>query len=298
MMAAGAGMLLRQLVTHFLQTQAKAQFADVLRGAPKPATDGPAPHPTPLLVDGLLFYPSDLEGGGALDRLQEKCTTQCEGFLEQTGRLGEHRVAMVEVGDGARAGEIAAAALAVIRPLWVISFGFASGLAPTLRRGDILMASHVVDEAGKRRAVGLRLAAGEAPQPGLHFGDLLTVARTPDSAEQRKALAAGGALAWDADSAFIAEAAASEASLISVRMISEGINDKLPRPLRVIREQKSIAAKLGAAAGALLDRPGSVAEMWRLRESAIDLSDRLAKFLLGVVAQLPQRDEKPGPETT
>jgi hypothetical protein len=44
--------------------------------------------------------------------------------------------------------------------------------------------------------------------------------------------------------------------------------------------------RLGAAVSAILKRPGSIKDMWRLREQGMDAAERLAGFLEGVVEQL------------
>jgi len=44
--------------------------------------------------------------------------------------------------------------------------------------------------------------------------------------------------------------------------------------------------RFGAAIGAAWKRPGSIKEMWRLREMARQAAGRLADFLDGVVRQL------------
>src|SRR5262245_45826844 len=118
-------MLLRYLVTQFLQQQAKAKFAEAVREgvAPKPSQP---PHAVPLLVDGLMVYPTELEAGGVLDQTKEKEVAYCEAFTERTGLFGLRRVALLELGDGAKAGKTMATAMQLIQPLWVISFGFAS----------------------------------------------------------------------------------------------------------------------------------------------------------------------------
>jgi len=57
-------MLLRHLVSQFLQSQAQAAFSDAMQKKSAPREGQPAPHATPLFVDGLLLYPSELDGGG------------------------------------------------------------------------------------------------------------------------------------------------------------------------------------------------------------------------------------------
>src|SRR5690349_15881300 len=106
-------MLLRHLVTQFLQQQAKAKFAEALREgvAPKSPPDSKTPrHDVPLLLDGLIFYPSELDGGGLIDLLKDKQTSYCESFTERIGSLGPRRVALIETGDGPNARAVASAA--------------------------------------------------------------------------------------------------------------------------------------------------------------------------------------------
>ena len=73
---------------------------------------------------------------------------------------------------------------------------------------------------------------------------------------------------------------------LSVRIISDGVDDELPIEIERLLDQPSFAGKLGAAAGAIFRRPSSVKDMWKLKEDAIQASDRLAKFLAGTIRQL------------
>ena len=57
--------------------------------------------------------------------------------------------------------------------------------------------------------------------------------------------------------------------------------------LQELKSQDSVAGILGAAAGALIDRPSSVKDLWKESEASLMLTDRLAKFLVGVIGQLP-----------
>ena len=74
---------------------------------------------------------------------------------------------------------------------------------------------------------------------------------------------------------------------LSVRVISDALDDELPQEIERLLDQKSLASKLGAAAGAVFNRPSSVKDMWNLKEQAIQASDRLARFLASTIAQLP-----------
>ena len=72
---------------------------------------------------------------------------------------------------------------------------------------------------------------------------------------------------------------------MSVRTISDDMSADLPpEVLSVLGSTGTL--RLGAALGAVWKRPGSVKDMWNLREKASLAADRLASFLDGVVRQL------------
>ena len=79
---------------------------------------------------------------------------------------------------------------------------------------------------------------------------------------------------------------------LSVRVISDALDDQLPPELERLVNHSSIAGKLGAATRAIWQRPSIVKDMWRLRETAQRASDRLARFLTGVVPQLHSEENR------
>ncbi|HEV3025870.1 MAG TPA: hypothetical protein VGX76_25525, partial [Pirellulales bacterium] len=82
---------------------------------------------------------------------------------------------------------------------------------------------------------------------------------------------------------------------MAVRIISDAVDDELPTDVERLARQKTRAARLGAAAGAAFRRPSSVKDMLRLKEDALVATDRLAKFLAGMIVQLvPEREEAGG----
>jgi len=74
---------------------------------------------------------------------------------------------------------------------------------------------------------------------------------------------------------------------LAIRIISDAVDDELPPEVEHLLKQRSLAGKIGAAAGAVMKRLGAAKDLWKLREDALKASDRLAKFLVGVVEQLP-----------
>jgi adenosylhomocysteine nucleosidase len=155
------------------------------------------------------------------------------------------------------------------------------------------MADEVANLSGQRLPVGLKLdAQWLAATKGLHAGRLLTVDSIIRKPEERRRLAAAhGAIACDMETFGVAEACAERGTrLVSVRIISDAVDDELPPEIEHLLGQKSLASQVGAAAGAVLKRFSAAKDLWQLREDALKASDRLAKFLATVVQQLPTDD--------
>src|SRR5690606_33984214 len=95
------------------------------------------------------------------------------------------------------------------------------------------------------------------------------------------------ALAVDMETFGVAEVCRREKQrFLSVRVISDAVDDELPAEIERLVKKKGMARKIGAAAGSVLRRPSTAKDLWRFREAALECSERLAKFLEGVVAQL------------
>ncbi len=103
-------------------------------------------------------------------------------------------------------------------------------------------------------------------------------------ADKKKLFQQYSALAVDMETFAVAEVCRRlEVPFSSVRVINDTAADALPRDVHYLLEQKSGAARLGAAFGAVLQRPSSLKDMYQMRENALVASDRLAKFLAEMV---------------
>ncbi len=81
---------------------------------------------------------------------------------------------------------------------------------------------------------------------------------------------------------------------LAIRVVVDAVGDQLPPDVDLLLQQKSAAARWGAAFGAILNRPGSLADLLKLKEQALMASDRLGKFLSSVIqalAPLPPKEE-------
>ena len=151
------------------------------------------------------------------------------------------------------------------------------------------MADEIVDAEGRKLAIDFRLSQDAAQTPrGVHVGRLLTVDRIVGEPAAKLALAQRHqALAVDMESWAVVDVCRREkVRCLAIRTISDPVDRALPKDIDHLVKRKSTAGRLGAAAGAILRRPSSIKDMWQLREDALVASDRLAKFLAGVIDQL------------
>lgn len=278
---------MRQAVAH-----AKTVVEPALRRqmhATGDASADEAPEPTGP-CDLVVLFALGLESGGLIDQMTDVVTTRCATFVERAGKLDGKRLVVCETGVGCEAAAGATDDLIkVYQPRWIVSAGFAGALSPELRRGHVVMASSLVDEQRQPLQVGFQMdPAVIQATPSLHVGRLLTIDRLVRHRQEKEQLAIDyDAIACDMETTAVAQACRrQQVRFLSVRIISDQLDDKLPAEVEHMLEQDSLAGKLGAATRALFQRPGSVKDMWKLREAALRASDRLAKFLIGVLPQL------------
>jgi adenosylhomocysteine nucleosidase len=254
-----------------------------------PAPSGAEPAEPTICHVGLVFALA-IEAGGLVDQMSGVVHINGAGFVAREGGLGGRRLVLLECGVGREAAARGTHALLTgHRPRWVISAGFAGGLHPALKQGDILMANEIADLAGRRLAIDFKISPEAlARTPGLHVGRLLTVDSVVSEPADKRALGEShGALAVDMESSAVAEVCRDQrVKFLSVRVISDAVDHELPRDIDHLVRQKSTLGRIGAVTGAIVRRPSSVKDMWQLKEAAIGASDRLAKFLAGIVPQL------------
>jgi adenosylhomocysteine nucleosidase len=285
-------MMLRWLITSYAHQAARQHIqtavVQTLQRISGERT-GPPPEDLPP-CDVAFLLGTEVEAEGLAKRLEDKVTTRGANLVEHMGRWCDRQVIVAECGVGAAAAERATADLiAMHSPAWVVSAGFAAALGDDLKRGHILMADRVVDMQHDEVAIGLQMDRQTVEAtPGLHVGRLLTVDRVLHKSEQKRALGREyDALACDMETRASAEACSrAQVRFLSVRVISDGIDDRWPPEIQALSDQKSWAGKLGAVTGAMFNRPSWVKDWFRLQEEAEKASSHLAKFCAGVVPQL------------
>ena len=89
-----------------------------------------------------------------------------------------------------------------------------------------------------------------------------------------------GALAVDMETYAVAEVCRRRnVAFSSIRVINDTADELLPKDVNHLLVQKTHAARLGAALGAVFRRSASIKDMYQLKENALIASGRLAKFL-------------------
>ncbi len=289
-------MVWQAILRNWLQQQAKAKFYESAADAQRQQAAGAEPGATPAPCDVGLVFALGIEQGGLEDLLGDVITTKGSDFIARQGRLKARNVVLIEAGVGPLAAARGTQALlAGHRPAWVISAGFSGALDPKLKQGDIIMADSIADGEGHRLSIDFKISPeAAAATPGLHVGRLLTVDRIVRLPEEKRALGEQhAALAVDMESWAVGEVCReAKTRFMAVRIVSDAIDHELPADIERLAKQKTQAARLGAAAGAIFRRPSSIKDMLKLKEDALIASDKLAKFLTGVVTQLaPARSE-------
>lgn len=290
-------MSLRWVVSNLLHQMAEEKMhaalqraQQVARGAPQAGPDDPSPAATLPPPQVAVLFALGIESGGLVDRITGTVTTRCPAFLERIGLLDGRSLVIAESGVGRQAaGRATEDLIKIHQPRWIVAAGFASALVDSLPTGHIVMPDVIVDHQHRPLEVGFKIDPEViAATPRLHTGWLVTVDQVVRRRADKEALAAAyGAVICDMETMAVAEVCRRhQTRFLAVRVVSDGLDDRLPPEVERLLNQPSLAGKLGAATRAVFQRPGSLKDMWQLQEQAQRASDRLATFLCGVLPQL------------
>lgn len=255
--------------------------------------------PVQLPADILILFALGAESGALVDRMTKLTKTRCESFFEYDGLLqiaeeqDSQRVVVIDTGVGMKAAAIAVEeSIKLHKPRWVVSAGFAGGLAEPLRRGHFLIASDIACDVASPDGIQEPIDLGWKFDPStmgrsVHIGRLVTVGKVlGKESEKRAAGERTGAVACDMETYAIAAACQKSGTpLLSIRIISDAVEDNLPPEIERLLNQKSLAAKLGAAAGAVMGRFSAAKDLWQLHLDSVKASQRLAKFIVSMLRE-------------
>jgi adenosylhomocysteine nucleosidase len=203
---------------------------------------------------------------------------------------GEHDGKIVAIAIGGM-GRVAARRAAEVlldghRPSWLISAGFAGALSPALGRNDLAVPEEVIDPEGHRFPVVRPESLGSGVR---HVaGRLLTVDRLIlGSAEKSELHNAAQADLVDMESSAVAALCAERlVRFLAVRIVSDDARTDLPREVASLMTQSG-SYRIGAALRAIWNRPSSLKDFWTLHEHALEAADRLARFVVRCLGELP-----------
>ncbi|QDV34283.1 phosphorylase family protein [Tautonia plasticadhaerens] len=251
--------------------------------------------PPPVPADVGIVAALPIEIGPTIDLLRDVRTySDPEGSQRAVveGMLGEKVVVIVSAGVGRKAAAKGARRLlGGHRPRWLVSAGFGGALDPGLRRNDVVFATEIVDAASPDApplAIGLTPPAS-TPGSKIRYssGRLVTASKIVRTAAEKAAMRGRfAAEVVDMETASVASICADRGQrFLAIRVISDEAGADLPPEVMTVMGPTG-GFRLGATIGALWKRPGSVKDLWTLREHAIEAADRLAEVLPGIIHQL------------
>jgi len=289
-------MLLRWLVSNYLrQTAEQALRETASEMLTRPRSAGAGEGDEAIGCDVAVLFALSIESAGLVDQMSDARTVRIGELIEHTGTLAGKQIVVANTGAGQQsAAKTAADVIGFHRPRWVISAGFAGGLHDDVRPGHLLLVDKVVRNSGESLRIGLQCdPQWLASARGVHAGKLLTVDEIIRTEADKRGLGSRhAAIACDMETFAITEVCSQlQTPLIAVRIITDAVDDTLPPEIDRLMRQKTMAGKLGAAAGAIFSRPTAAKDLWDLRGMALKSSDRLAKFLVGMIEQLPAHEQ-------
>ncbi|MEO6053005.1 MAG: hypothetical protein ABIP97_03245 [Chthoniobacterales bacterium] len=159
------------------------------------------------------------------------------------------------------------------RPSHILASGFAGGVKPDIRRGDLIV--DFPDSVTSGPGIIDKLEdSGFSVQKGL----ILTVDVVVDSNEERLGLGEQrGALAVDMESSAIRESAAAyQIPVLGLRIVTDSIQEPLPVPPEVLLDAAMGKTSIGRLMLHLLMNPGKIGSMIRFAQDCDQCRRQLA----------------------
>jgi adenosylhomocysteine nucleosidase len=279
--------ILRKWVISNVGQKVRQSAVDAARDELKNRMDD-QPEQVDPKVDLVIQFALPIEAGGLVDLLDKVTVVKTAWGTVRHGVLQDRRLAIVESGAGAKlAREATLAAIDSLSPRWIISAGFAGGLQPGIERQDLILVQSILGPDGTTVDVGLNVDKGTL-EPRVHFGPVISVDSPVGKPGEKAQLGKNtNALAVDMESLSVAMACRERGvGFLGGRLITDSVDQSISADIARLSEKRSTAGQFGAALGTLWNRPSSVKEMLKLKETALLGSDRLAKFLTGMIKQL------------
>jgi len=222
------------------------------------------------------------ESSQFLRRLRDKSHTDRDGVTAICGKIEDRAIEVLHTGVGEKVCRQRLGKFLQDQQFdCLISAGFAGALDNGLKIGDLLLAENFST---------VRLSETRASLSGLHIqiANLLTVPALIDSPEERNKIAlTSGAVAADMETEFIARAcAASGIPLLSLRVISDTPQHRLPAPANVLFDIERQQTRMLKLATHLFAHPSRVPRLFRFARQIAHARKILADALVAVVRKL------------
>ncbi len=165
------------------------------------------------------------------------------------------------------------------QPALLISAGFSGGLQPGLKAGDLILGENHSDA---------NIVAKLNLDERWHVGSVITAEGILERAEDKKLLGMRtGCLAGDLETAHLAlVCAARQLPMLSIRCISDDVEDDLPVPASVLLNPRTGRPDPLALFRYLIGHPSSVVGFNKLLKNSRLAQDQLAKGLEEILGQL------------
>jgi adenosylhomocysteine nucleosidase len=222
------------------------------------------------------------ESSGFLRRLRDKSHTERDGVRTIHGKIEDRAIEVLHTGVGEKVCRQRLGKFLQDQQFdCLISAGFAGALDNDLKIGDLLLAENF-------STVHLSEARASLSDLHIHIANLLTVPALINSPEERNKLAfTTGAVAADMETEFIARAcAACGIPLLSLRVISDTPQHRLPAPANVLFDIERQQTRMLKLATHLLAHPSRVPRLVHFASRIAHARKILADALVAVVRKL------------
>jgi adenosylhomocysteine nucleosidase len=180
---------------------------------------------------------------------------------------------------GAGTAEVLAKKLAQTRPHLIVSAGFAGGLQPGLKVGDLVLGVNYSDAAIASRLV---------LSPRWQRGNLLTADAIVEKGENKRKLGEeSGCLVADLETAHLARVCAEHnIPMVSVRCVSDAVEDDMPVPASVLLNPETGRPDSLGLFRHLITNPACVVGFNKLLKNAKTAQNGIADGLAEILPQL------------
>ncbi len=170
--------------------------------------------------------------------------------------------------------------------------GFAGGLSENMKPGDLILADKVTDGTEMFLPDAALFLAAQSIRPSgikIERGTLVTVDKVATTtAEKRELAARTGAIAVDMETAgAVRVAEARGIPWLSVRAITDGVNDELPLDFNALANPDG-SVNRGRVIRATLAQPHKIPALIRLGQRSSLAANNLAAFLVAFLQTLPE----------